>query len=174
MTSSSAEAAENAAPLRLAHPDWLHHQLTIRGPGEALAALRGAAAGAISWRLDLARIEEDWFHLLMAPPAPQQRSLSAAGARILARQLREAAEHRHRLALSRVGRSCARPVRPARAAAGAGRGSGAGTRSSGRIGLDAAALGHQRGAAPCGRGGGRGAGGGDLLRDLLQQCLIEC
>ena len=106
-----AEAAENTAPLRLAHPDWLHHQLTIRGAGEAVAALRGAAAGAgtIPWRLDLERTQEDWFHLLMAPPAPQQRSMSAAGARILAGQLREAVERRHRLALSRVGRSRACP-----------------------------------------------------------------
>ena len=111
MTPGDAEAADDAAPLRLAHPDWLHHQLTIRGPAEAMGALRAAAAGAgiIPWRLDLERTQEDWFHLLMAPPAPQQRSLSAAGARILAGQLREAAERRHRLALSSVGRSRACP-----------------------------------------------------------------
>ena len=107
MIVSGAEAPEDAAPLRLAHTDWLHHQLTIRGPSEVVAALRAAAAGAgiIPWRLDLERTQEDWFHLLMASPAPQQRSLCAAGARTLAGQLREAAEHRHELALLRVGRS---------------------------------------------------------------------
>ena len=111
MIVSGAEAPEDAAPLRLAHTDWLHHQLTIRGPSGVVAALRASAAGAgiIPWRLDLERSEEDWFHLLMAPPAPQQRSLSAAGARILAGQLRDAAERRHELALSSVGRSRACP-----------------------------------------------------------------
>ena len=111
MTPGAAAAPEDAAPLRLAHTDWLHHQLTIRGPSGVVAALRASAAGAgiIPWRLDLERSEEDWFHLLMAPPAPQQRSLSAAGARILAGQLRDAAERRHELALSSVGRSRACP-----------------------------------------------------------------
>ena len=104
MNLGDAAAAEDAAPLRLAHPDWLAHQLTICGPGKAVAALRTAAAGAgiIPWRLELEQKEEDWFHLLMAPSAPQQCSLSAAGARILAGQLREAAERRHRLAASRA------------------------------------------------------------------------
>ena len=76
-----------------------------------MATLRtvAASAGIILWRLQLKQQQEDWFHLLIAPPAPQQRSLSAAGARILAGQLREAAERRHELALSWVGRSRACP-----------------------------------------------------------------
>ena len=56
-----------------------------------MARFRAAAAGAgvVPWRHDLAGLAEDWFHRLAAPPAPQQRTLSLAGARILAGQLRE-------------------------------------------------------------------------------------
>jgi hypothetical protein len=99
------------APQFLAHPDWLHHRLTITGPDAALAAFRIAAAGAgiIPWQLDLDRIEEDCFHLLAAPPPPQQRSLSLAGARVVAGQLRDAVARRYDLAVSRVGRSRACP-----------------------------------------------------------------
>jgi hypothetical protein len=108
---------EPHALLRLAHPDWLHHRLQITGPASDLAAFRVAAAGAgtVPWQLDLERMEEDLFHLLVAPPArtgapaPPQRSLSLAGARILAAQLCTAVARRHALALSRVGhsRACA-------------------------------------------------------------------
>ena len=72
-----------------------------------IAALRHAAAGAgiIPWQLDLDRAEEDFFHLLVAPAAPQQRSLSLDGARILSRQLRDAVERRHQIAMTRAGRS---------------------------------------------------------------------
>jgi hypothetical protein len=49
------------------------------------------------------------FLRLVAPPPPQQRSLSLAGARILAGQLRDAAARRHDLALARVGHSRACP-----------------------------------------------------------------
>ena len=99
------------APLRLAHPDWLYHRLTVSGSPAALAAFQAAAAGAgiIPWQLDPARIAEDIFHRLVAPPAPQQRSLSLAGARILAEQLRDAVLRRHDLALARVGHSRACP-----------------------------------------------------------------
>jgi hypothetical protein len=99
------------APLRLAHPDWLYHRLTITGPKAALAAFRAAAAGAgvIPWHLDLDRIAEDCFHLLAAPPPPHQRSLSLAGARVVAGQLRAAVARRHDLAVSRVGFSRACP-----------------------------------------------------------------
>jgi hypothetical protein len=98
-------------PLRLAHTDWLHHRLTISGPAGDLVAFRKTAAGAgtVPWRLDLDRTEEDLFHLLVSPPPPQQRTLSLAGARILARQLRDAVALRHELAVARVGRSRACP-----------------------------------------------------------------
>ena len=99
------------APLRLAHADWLHHRLVVAGPDAALAAFRATAAGAgaIPWQLDRDRLEEDFFHGLAAPPAPQQRTLSLAGARILAGQLRDAVARRHDLAVCRVGHSRACP-----------------------------------------------------------------
>ena len=74
--------------MRLAHTDWLHHRLAIIGAAEQLAAFRRAAAGAgiIPWQLDLGRMEEDVFHLLAAPPLSQPRTLSVAGARVLAEE----------------------------------------------------------------------------------------
>jgi hypothetical protein len=100
------------APLRLAHTDWLYHRLTIAGPQGEVAAFRAAArgAGVIPWHLDLDRLEEDCFHLLVSPPAPQRRTLSLAGARIVAGQLRDAVGRRHDLAGARVGRSRACPL----------------------------------------------------------------
>jgi len=111
------DADRRYAPQRLAHTDWLHHRLRITGPEADLAAFRAAAAGAgtIPWRLDLDRMEEDLFHLLVAPPAPAgaptppPRSLSLSGARILAGQLRAAAARRQELAVARVGQSRACP-----------------------------------------------------------------
>jgi hypothetical protein len=95
------------APQRLAHPDWLLHRLRVSGSQADLTAFRAAAAGAgtIPWQLDLARMEEDFFHLLIAPP----RSLSLSGARILANQLQAAVAERHALAVARVGQSKACP-----------------------------------------------------------------
>jgi hypothetical protein len=95
---------EPCAPLRLPHTDWLHHWLQITGPAVELEAFRTAAAGAgtVPWHLDLDRTEEDLFHQLIAGSS---RSLSLAGARILAGQLREAAAKRHALAVARVGQS---------------------------------------------------------------------
>ena len=103
--------ASPGAPLRLAHTDWLHHRLVVTGPDAAMAAFRVAAAGAgvIPWHLDLDRIEEECLHLLVAPPPPQRRSLSLAGARVVATQLRDAVARRHELAVSRVGNSRACP-----------------------------------------------------------------
>ena len=103
--------AECRATSRLAHTDWLHHRLAIIGMAEQLAAFRRAAAGAgvIPWQLDLDRMEEDVFHLLAAPPSAQPRTLSVAGARVLAGQLREAVGHRHARAVARVGASQACP-----------------------------------------------------------------
>ena len=94
-------------PLRLPHTDWLHHRLVVSGPNLALADFAAAArgAGTIPWHLDLARTEEDLFHLLVAPPSPQRCRLSLACARVLARQLCEASAARHEAAVARVGRS---------------------------------------------------------------------
>jgi hypothetical protein len=102
---------DRGAPLSLAHTDWLYHHLSITGPAAALAAFQAAAAcaGIIPWHLDLDRIAEDCFHRLVAPPPPDQRSLSLGGARIVAGQLRDAVAQRHELAVSRVGHSQACP-----------------------------------------------------------------
>ena len=91
-------------PLRLPHTDWLFHRLAVTGPVATVAAFRTAASGAgtIPWRLDGDSLQEDWFHLLVNPA---HRALSLAGARVLAGQLREAVEHRHAVAVARVGHS---------------------------------------------------------------------
>jgi hypothetical protein len=104
------EAECRASSMRLAHTDWLHHRLAIIGMAEQLTAFRRAAAGAgvIPWQLDLDRMEEDVFHLLAAP-STQPRTLSVAGARVLAGQLREAVGRRHERAVARVGASQACP-----------------------------------------------------------------
>jgi hypothetical protein len=103
-------AWDQAAPLRLAHTDWLHHRLIITGPPATVAAFEKTAGGAgvIPWQLDLDCLAEDVFHVLVAPP-PHRRSLSVAGARILADQLRAAVARRHDLAIARVGHSRACP-----------------------------------------------------------------
>jgi hypothetical protein len=102
-------ASDSASPVP-PHPDWLYHHLRVTGdPGE-VAAFRQAAAGAgiIPWQHDLGAAAEDWFHRLVAPAAPQRRSLSLEGARILAGQLREAVETRQRVVVARaaVSRTC--------------------------------------------------------------------
>jgi hypothetical protein len=100
---------ERGSALRLDHTDWLHHRLLITGSAADLVRLRAAAGGAgtVPWHLDFDRMEEDLFHLLVAPSARAgalgARSLSLAGARILAGQLRAAAARRHALAIARVG-----------------------------------------------------------------------
>jgi hypothetical protein len=105
------DGPDSAAPLRLPHPDWLQHRLTITGAEGKVASFRAAAAGAgiIPWQLDLDTLAEDWFLLLAAPPAPQQRTVSLAGARVLAGQLREVVAARQAAACARVGRSRACP-----------------------------------------------------------------
>ena len=105
------DGGASAAPLRLPNSDWLQHRLTIRGPEANVASFRRAAAGAgiIPWQLDVDALAEDWFLLLAAPPAPQQRTVSLAGARVLAGQLREAVAARQAAACARVGRSHACP-----------------------------------------------------------------
>jgi hypothetical protein len=103
------EAEPQAMPMRLAHTDWLHHRLAIIGRADQLTGFRRAAAGAgiIPWQIDLDRMEEDVFHLLVAPLQP--RTLSVAGARVLSGQLREAVGRRHERAVARVGVSQACP-----------------------------------------------------------------
>ena len=103
------QAFAAGAPLQLPHTDWLFHRLVVTGPVAPLAAFRAAASGAgtIPWRLDLDSLEEDWFHLLVNPA---HRALSLAAARVLAGQLREAVEHRHAVAVARVGHSRACPL----------------------------------------------------------------
>jgi hypothetical protein len=108
---------EHAAPLRLPHTDWLYHRLCVVGPAAELTDFCAAAAGAgtVPWHLDLDRMAEDVFHLLVAPPAragslaAPMRSLSLAGSRILADQLCAAVARRHALAVGRVGHSRACP-----------------------------------------------------------------
>ena len=104
--SEDAGPAGVGSPLRLPHPDWLHHRLAVIGPAETVAAFEAAAQGAgiIPWQLDRAQIEEDLFHRLVAPPPPHRRSLSLEGARALARQLCEAVALRHEIAMAQVGR----------------------------------------------------------------------
>ncbi len=119
MSASSHDWAvrERCTALRLDHTDWLHHRLLVTGPAADLVRLRAAAAGAgtVPWHLDFDQMEEDLFHLLVAPSARADalgssgRSLSLAGARILAGQLRAAAARRHALAVARVGHSEACP-----------------------------------------------------------------
>jgi hypothetical protein len=104
---ADADGPQRHAPQRLAHPDWLFHRRCVSGPRADLAAFRAAAAGAgtIPWQLDLESMEEDFFHLLIAP----RRSLSLTGARILAGQLRAAVAQRYALAMTQVGQSQACP-----------------------------------------------------------------
>jgi hypothetical protein len=104
-----APAGESLAP---ASTDWLYHHLRVTGEPEAVAAFRGAAAGAgvIPWTHDHGADAEAWFHRLVAPPEPQRRSLSLEGARILAGQLRDAAQARGRLVAERAAASRACPL----------------------------------------------------------------
>jgi hypothetical protein len=104
--------APEAEVLALPHPDWLYHHLRVTGDPAAVAAFRAAAAGPglIPWADGPGSAAEDWFHLLAAPPAPQRRSLSLEGCRILAGQLRDAAEARARRVAERAATSRACPL----------------------------------------------------------------
>ena len=101
-------AAETHRTMRLPTPDWLHHRLSVSGAAAKVGRFRQAAAGAgvIPWHFDLERMGEGYFHLLVAS---EQRSLSVAGARIFARQLRDAVGRRHDLVAAYVGHSQACP-----------------------------------------------------------------
>ncbi|BFL66170.1 hypothetical protein WDZ11_23030 (plasmid) [Roseomonas mucosa] len=91
------------AALAPAHTDWLRHTLAVTGPTAVVERFQAAAAGAgvVPWLLDLDRMEEDWFLALAAPPEGE-RAISLAGARILARRLRDAAHANHQRALARL------------------------------------------------------------------------
>jgi hypothetical protein len=97
--------------LALPNPDWLAQTLTVSGPAEAVAAFRTAAsgAGAIPWRYDLDRMQEDWF-LRMLAPARVDREISAEGARILAATYRDLVASHHEQVVARVGHSAACPL----------------------------------------------------------------
>lgn len=83
--------------------DWLWNVLTVSGPAERVEAFRAAAAGpgVVPWVLDLAALEEE-FLLPMAAPQDEVRAISLAGAKILARRLRDAAAANHQAALTRM------------------------------------------------------------------------
>jgi hypothetical protein len=89
--------------------DWLYNILTVSGPAERVARFQAASAGpgVIPWVLDLVGLEED-FLLPMAAPPDGVRAVSLAGAKILARRLREAVALNHGRALARMAtdRSC--------------------------------------------------------------------
>lgn len=91
------------------HVDWLRNELHVVGPAETVARFREAAAGSgvVPWTFDLDRLEEDVF-LPMAAPEGGERAISVAGARILARRLREAVARSQERALTRrlTDRSC--------------------------------------------------------------------
>lgn len=103
---------EDREVLAPAHTDWLYHHLKVTGAPGDVAVFQAAAAGAgvIPWTHDRGAAVEDWFHLLVAPPAPQRRTLSLHGARILVGQLRDAVEARGRTILERSPASRACPL----------------------------------------------------------------
>jgi hypothetical protein len=96
--------------LYLPSPDWLKHQLTVSGPRTELALFQAAAAGpgVIPWQQDGAALVEGWFNHLVGP-SPAERTVSVAGARALARQLRDAVEA-HWVAYEDVRRARASPL----------------------------------------------------------------
>ncbi|WP_156963936.1 hypothetical protein [Muricoccus aerilatus] len=88
------------------HTDWLGNTLVVSGPSDEVVRFRAAAAGVIPWELDLAAMEE--FLLPMAAPEVGVPAISLAGAKLLARRLREAVAVNHQRSLARIGtdRSC--------------------------------------------------------------------
>ena len=118
---------ERGSALRLDHTDWLHHRLLITGSAADLVRLRAAAGGAgtVPWHLDFDRMEEDLFHLLVAPsaragalgprPQPQSRRRADPGWSIARRRCAPPCSC-HRAGWPSRGL----PVRPARPCAGAG------------------------------------------------------
>lgn len=95
--------------LALPHPDWLYQELTVEGDGDALWSFRQAAAGAghVPWVHDYDALEERWLSLMLAQPG---RTISLQGAKIVAREAREAFRDEHEEACAWVGRSKAVPL----------------------------------------------------------------
>jgi hypothetical protein len=97
--------------LALPTTDWLQHRLTVSGPAAAVSDFRDAAAGAgaIPWYYDLDRMQEDWFHRMLAPD-PKEREISLEGARLLAETYRGLVGEQHERVVARVGQSRACPL----------------------------------------------------------------
>jgi len=72
----------------LAHPDWLWHRLTVSGDIDQLWAFQRAAAGAgvTPWVHDDDAVEEQLVSAMLLQP---RRTVSLAGVKIIARQLRD-------------------------------------------------------------------------------------
>ncbi len=104
-------AAPHAPPgvMALPHPDWLYHELSVAGDADDLWEFRRAAAGAgvTPWVHDYDALEEHWLALMLLQPG---RTISLQGARIVARQVRDAFQEEHEEACAWVGRSQACPL----------------------------------------------------------------
>ena len=72
-----AEARDPDILAAAAHPDWLHHTLTVTGPAPRVAAFRTEACGAaaIPWQLDL-ETEEARLLAPMITDGPNARVLA--------------------------------------------------------------------------------------------------
>lgn len=106
----------------LSHPDWLYHHLSVWGPPRRVAEFERAATGAgvVPWWHDHDRLEEDWTYLIAgitagvalgrarSPGEMHAGRMRLAGARALARRLRQCVEVEHDAALSwfGVGTAC--------------------------------------------------------------------
>lgn len=95
--------------LALPHPDWLYQELTVTGDADALWSFRQAAAGAghVPWVHDYDALEEHWLSLMLAQPG---RTISLQGAKIVAREVKDAFRDEHEEACAWVGRSKAVPL----------------------------------------------------------------
>lgn len=95
--------------LALPHPDWLYQELTVAGDGDALWSFRQAAAGCghVPWVHDYDALEEHWLSLMLNQPG---RTISLQGAKIVARETKEAFRDEHEEACAWVGRSKAVPL----------------------------------------------------------------
>jgi hypothetical protein len=95
--------------MALPHPDWLRQELTVTGDADALWSFRAAAAGAgvVPWVHDWDALEEHWLALMLSQPG---RTICLQGAKIVAREARDAMREEHEEAAAWVGRSRACPL----------------------------------------------------------------